>query len=159
MKAIEVRAGIFVLVDDDDFEMVSKFNWHLSFQNDGAFYCRRWDRSLSKNVRLHRQITGAKPGELVDHINGDTLDNRKQNLRIATPLQNARNKKLAKNNTSGFKGVEWESRRSKWLASIRVEGKRRHLGYFDDAMAAAETYEAASKNIFGEFHRPGCRRS
>jgi len=96
----------------------------------------------------------AKPGEIVDHINGDTLDNRKQNLRIATPLQNARNKKRAKNNTSGFKGVEWDPRRSKWRAAIVVQGRRRHLGHFDDAREASKRYEEAAKNIFGQFYRP-----
>lgn len=154
MNKIEVRPGVHVLVDDDDFEVVSKYKWHLSFQADGAFYCRRWDRSIGKNVRLHRQIIGATAEQIVDHINGDTLDNRKQNLRIATPLQNARNKRIAKNNTSGYRGVEWMPARKKWRAVIRVEGKRRSLGCYTDILAAAAAYDSAARNIFGDFYRP-----
>jgi hypothetical protein len=91
------------------------------------------------------------PNGQIDHINGDRLDNRICNLRVVTQQQNALNRVLYKNNSSGFKGVHWNARRDKWCAQIRCERVRHHLGYFAEFEAAAKAYEAASARIHGEY--------
>lgn len=103
--------------------------------------------------RLHRLIMGAAPGMVVDHINGDTFDNRRSNLRFATVAQNAANSKLPKNNTSGFRGVYWFKPAKLWSAQIRANGKNQHLGYFKTVEAGARAYDEAAKRLHGNFAR------
>ena len=97
-------------------------------------------------------VHGTLP-EMIDHINGDPLDNRVTNLRLCTPSQNQWNRGVSKNNTSGFKGVSWRARRSKWYAAIQVYGKTKYLGSFDTAEAAAEAYSAAARLLHGDWTR------
>lgn len=92
-----------------------------------------------KNVSLHRVLMRPGPGEEVDHINGNTLDNRRANLRIVTPTQNRQNlTRLRAHNTSGFRGVWLDRRRNKWGAEIRVNNEKIWVGYHDTAEEAAE---------------------
>lgn len=88
---------------------------------------------------------------LPDHRNRNKLDNRRGNLRQATPLQNAVNQSLRKDNASGFKGVTWNKQVGKWKAQIRDTGRRLFLGYFHDATDAARAYDAKARDLFGEF--------
>ena len=93
------------------------------------------------SYRAHRLIFLMHKGYLpktIDHINGDKLDNRIENLRAATVGQNQHNRKTNANNTSGYKGVWWNKASKKWAAGIKLEGKRIHLGYFDNVEEAAE---------------------
>lgn len=90
-----------------------------------------------KNLRAHRIIWEMHNGKIpkgieIDHINHDRLDNRLENLRLVTPSENRHNQTMRTDNTSGLTGVSWYKRRGKWLARLRVNGKGRHLGYFDD---------------------------
>ena len=98
---------------------------------------------------LHRYLTNAKPGEIVDHINGDRTDNRLCNLRIVNPSQNSWNKKSW--NSLGFKGVE--KRRNSYRATICIEGKRIRVSGFKTALDAFEAYKRLAKKHFGEFAR------
>lgn len=96
--------------------------------------------------------TGEDPGNLtVDHINRDRRDNRLVNLRLATHTQQNVNQGLASNNKSGFRGVSWSKVNNKWLASIAINGKGKHLGYFATKEEAAEAYQKAAADYFGEF--------
>lgn len=95
--------------------------------------------------------TGDDPAEHIDHINGDKLDNRLCNLREATRPQNSRNRASQSNNTSGFKGAFWHKRDSKWVAQIRINGKKKHLGYFPTPEAAHHAYCQAATKYHGEF--------
>lgn len=97
---------------------------------------------------------GEWPNGVVDHINGDTSDNRICNLRSATQAENSRNQRISKNNSSGFKGVHWHARRQKWAASIRSNWKLHHLGYFDVPEDASRAYDEASVLLHGEFGKP-----
>jgi hypothetical protein len=98
-------------------------------------------------------VHGEWPPVYMDHINGDTSDNRIANLRPATHTQNALNKGMHRNNTSGYKGVVWIKSRGYWTATIQVNGKRRRLGVFDSKEAAHEAYSAAAREHFGEWAR------
>jgi hypothetical protein len=98
-------------------------------------------------------MTGAWPDRQIDHINGDKLDNRWANLRLATPTQNNANAVARKRNSSGFKGVTWHSRNRKWQAQIAANGRHFYLGQFETAEAAAEAYQQAAARLHGEFAR------
>jgi len=111
-----------------------------------------------KRYLLHRlayfYMTGIDPAEKeVDHINGNTLDNRFENLRLASSSDNNKNQKKPKNNTSGFKGVSWHKQHKKWNAQIKVNYKRIHLGYYNSKFYAALVYARAAKKYFGEWRR------
>lgn len=114
-------------------------------------------RISGANYKAHRlawlQVNGEWPSGQLDHINGDKTDNRIANLRIATPAENAANRPRRSNGRSGFKGVSWCNRTGKWLASIRSDGRNRHLGYFTDPAEAHAVYAAAARETFGEFAR------
>lgn len=98
---------------------------------------------------------GAWPSSMIDHINGNRSDNRISNLRLASPADNSRNAKAGKNNTSGYKGVFFSKQAGKFQARITVNRLKRHLGYFDTAEAAHESYKTAAVKYHGEFHNVG----
>lgn len=103
--------------------------------------------------RLHRVILDAMPGFEVDHINGDGLDNRRENLRIVTRSQNQMNSRGKRGSSSRFKGVSWCARRGKWKVSVGGKDVRKTVGYFTDEAAAADAYDTAAREMFGEFAR------
>lgn len=104
-----------------------------------------------KTVRLHRLVTKALKGQVVDHINHNTLDNRKENLRIVTVTENSRNHKIKNNNTSGVTGVRWHKRDCMWEAFIVVDNKQKHLGSFDNKEDAINARKLAEDKYFGEY--------
>ena len=112
---------------------------------------------LGTSYKAHRIIwklvTGREPKDEVDHKDCDRQNNRWVNLREATRLQNLHNASKMQTNTSGLKGVSWNTRDKKWQAHIRANGKQRNLGYFDDPKLAHAAYVAAAKKHFGEFAR------
>jgi hypothetical protein len=157
---VTLSQGLDAIIDAADVHLVDRGVWcaFASGRKDGQkklIYAQSQEggRIARKRIAMHRLIMDAPPGYQVDHINGDTLDNRRSNLRLATPRQNQQNKSISILNTSGFKGVQWDQRRGKWFARIRIEGRTTFLGYFalkDDAAAA---YAHASKKYHGEFGR------
>lgn len=106
-----------------------------------------------KAINLHRLVMDAPAGIDVDHINGNTLDNRRENLRLATRAQNCWNRKLPRTNTSGYKGVSWRKDKECFTASITTHGKRLFLGFFPKAEEAAEARRLASIEQHGDFAR------
>lgn len=145
------------LVDDEDFAAVSKFKWSAGQGNGGVYATRMAKVSVNgvrkqKQFSIHRMLMGDPEGKQVDHINHDTLDCRRANLRVATCSQNQLNRKgRQKNNTTGFRGVIWRKDRSKFIARIKVGGVLKHIGSFSSADAAHIAWRKASKNLCGEF--------
>jgi hypothetical protein len=158
MKKIELSGelgrGIFVLVDDCDFEVLSRLTWNICPKG----YAIRTDRTNGKRtVYMHKDVASLAgmntEGFQVDHVDGDKLDNRRANLRLATNQQNQANVSRQSNNTTGFKGVHFHKGHGKYMARIGVSYKRIHLGYFDTAEQANKAYQQAAIKYFGEFAR------
>ncbi|WP_261540538.1 HNH endonuclease [Burkholderia multivorans] len=156
MKEIALTRGLVALVDDEDYEKFSTVSWNASAYGYAVRMIRhpqlagKWT-----SISLHRQIMGLSfgDGRQVDHINGNKLDNRKENLRICTNTQNAWNRGAQCNNRSGFKGVSWFKRDRKWVARIRVAGKYKHLGYYFTLEEAHEVYALWADMFRGSFAR------
>lgn len=147
MKKIPLTKGKFVLVDDEDFGRVHQFKWYLS--NDGYASRNKRENNRRVTIRMHRFILSVKPGENVDHISGDRLDNRRSNLRLATRQENAFNRGRTLKNKSGYKGVS--AKKNRWLAQITRNYKVIYLGLFKTKTEASLAYKAAAKKYHGEF--------
>jgi hypothetical protein len=150
-----------VLYDAEDEDKINKYNWYVSKQQycfyvrthiphpDGGF--TRGGRRRQTTLEMHRLVAGTPKGMSTDHINGDGLDNRKQNLRICTTAENGRNRGKSKNNTSGFKGVSWHKNRKIWYVHIRHNKKLMHIGSFKDKEEAARAYDRKAIELHGKF--------
>ena len=145
MKKIKLTQGKYALVDDEDYMRVNIFRWHLMSRGYAARDMGR------KKILMHRFILGVVTNMYVDHINGDGLDNRKENLRFATQRQNLGNSRRRVDNKTGFKGVHYYKRDCSYKATIKAAGRNKHLGYFKTAEEAALAYNRAAIEIFGEF--------
>lgn len=148
MKLISLTKGQFAIVDDCDFEMVSKFKWHLKIST-GLMYAARWirrqDGSMSTQS-IHRFLMGVDDTKIqVDHVNHNGLDNRRENLRIASSSQNCKNQRIRSNNKSGYKGVYFDKRSRKFVAQYGMDGRLIGLGRFSCPMEAARHYNRAAK--------------
>ncbi len=155
MKTIPLSQRKVTIVDDGDFEELSKYKWHAHKDHSGRFYAvrnvRRSDGGWTTQP-MHRVILGeTDPKIQIDHISGDGLDNRRSNLRVATHSQNMRNRGKTKLNTSGYKGVTCN--RNKWQTKIHHQGKTIHGGRFDTPIAAAAFYNWMALRFHGPYAR------
>jgi len=152
MKEIELTYGQVAVVDDRDYEELSEYKWHARIQSyTGKYRAKRGGKP--KEVDMARWIMDCPPHLEVDHINGDLLDNRRRNLRVCTHSENMRNRKLQRNNTSGYRGVSMVYPSRRFTAQIYDNRRRIHLGTFDTAEDAARAYNAAAMQHYGEFAR------
>ena len=173
-KEINLTKGFVAIVDDEDFDWLSKYKWSASVdkrEDQGNYTSARttvykyfegykWRRS----VKMHRLIMEAKIGEIVDHVNGDPLDNRRSNLRICTAAENARNHKkqdlINKSPCSSrFKGVTLSTNKTPygnyyyWRAQITVDGVNKYIGQYETEEEAACMYDLAAQKYHGEYAR------
>lgn len=155
MKEISLSKGHVAIVDDEDFERLSKHKWYADVKTSDQIYAKT-SRFLGadRKVYLHRLVAGATHRhEYVDHIDGNTLNNQKQNLRICTNAQNISNGKSHKGSISRFKGVTFCKEKRKWASAIGVNYKTIHLGRFENETDAALAYNEGAKKYHGEFAR------
>lgn len=152
MRLITLSNGQQTQVSDEDFIWASGFYWNIDYKK----YVRT--TVLQKTHRLHRLI--AKRAKIdcqnqIDHIDGNPLNNQRENLRAATNIQNCRNQRKSRNNTSGYTGVSWDKECQKWCAYIYIDGKRVNLGRYNIKEAAAYVRKIAEQKYFGEFANTG----
>jgi hypothetical protein len=158
-REIQLTQGQVALVSAHRFQELSAYKWYAHWSEDNkSFYATRTARNLKgrlSNIAMHRHILGLNFGDSRhgEHRNMDSLDNRDENLRIATVSQNNCNRRAQRNNKSGFKGVSWCNRDKKWIAHISISGKQIHLGMFDNPELAFAAYCAAAQQLHGEFAR------
>jgi len=164
-KEIELTKGHKAIVDDDDFDWVSQFKW-ISTSNGKRVRAGRWTRNEDgerKFIFLYRSIM-EKHGLMapdrpeIDHINGDSLDDRKSNLRCCTRAENLRNRWGSSMSHTGVKGVSWNAANRNWNAQIGLDGRKIHLGTFSTIEEAKKAYDRAAAGLFGDFVRSGDHR-
>lgn len=166
MKTIPITKGQVALVDDEDYEKVSRWRWcavDTDTKHGTQWYAQRhfrdksrrdeYGRARSAVILMHRAILGVPKGRHVDHINGDGLDNRRANLRVCTAQQNLWNQRWAARPDKPYKGVRRDGtkRHPGWIAVVTRDRRRIRLGWFKSAEAAARAYDAMAALLFGEF--------
>lgn len=144
--------GFEAIIDSSMIPLVDQFNWWPK-KDKRATYARTKKIHNGKTIYLHRLIMDAPDHLEVDHINSNPLDNRKENLRLATHKENMRNSRINENSTTGLKGVMKIKNYNKWVAHISINNKKVYLGIFDSANDAAVAYTEASNKFHGEFGR------
>ena len=147
VKSILLTGDKIVLVDDSDYRDVSRYKWYYL----GGTAMRRGEIDEPPLMRLSHHLLRPIIGMVVDHRNGNPLDNRRSNLRVCTQKQNMRNRKKAKHSKQPYKGVAWDG--WSWRARITVNGRRYNLGSYATAIEAARAYDFTARRLFGEFAR------
>ena len=168
IQLLPLKWGYHAVIDDTDAPLVAPYVWtaKITKKKNGriAVYATRWTQDAAGNRRrimMHADLLGFREGCEIDHRNGDTLNNRRGNLRFASREQNQWNAGRRLDNTSGFKGATYDASTrgtKKWKASIQYRGKRKTIGRFTTAEEAADAYDAEAIRLFGEFARPNCHR-
>lgn len=144
MKEIILSKGKYAIVDNKDYENLKGIKWSCSYYGYAVGMVK------GKMISMARLILDAPKGVFVDHINHNTLDNRRENLRLCTQQQNNFNKTQLKG-TSKYKGVSWSKYHLKWAGYIKIDGKRKFLGYFNNEIEPAKIYDKEAKQLFGQY--------
>lgn len=162
---IPLTQGQFAYVSPIDAKLAT-LKWYVANYRGFKYAARKYrtpdNRRLS--VGIHRVIWEMVIGrpleshEYIDHIDGNGLNNRRENLRIATHIENCRNQRISKRNTSGVKGVYWDTLNKRWTVKIRIGGKKKHIGCFVDIEDARKAYREASQEYHKEFANSGLMR-
>ena len=157
MRELELSGGNSCLVDDDDYDFLNQFKWWCSDNGDGYKCARRTHPAAGKpDIRMHRMLTAAMPGDMVDHKDGNSLNNQRSNLRLCTRSQNTANSKPQESKKySNYRGVSVVKDRTKtrqyWTAQARKDGVLHHVGCFPTEEDAALAYDKKAVELHGEF--------
>ena len=149
VKEIPLTQGKIALVDDEDYERIIQYKWSAN-KIGNTWYAVSRESTTHKTILMHRLILSTQPHELCDHINGNGLDNRRCNLRLASKSQNAMNQTKT-HGTSTYKGVTWNKRANKWTVQIMFNYKNIYMGDFRDEREAAIAYDEKAIELFGEY--------
>ena len=154
---VELTRGYETIIDKEDVPLLADKKCRVIIQKrtNYAMYSYKDESGKHRSVGVHRFLMNVGTNLVVDHINGNGLDNRRCNLRIATRSQNYHNSGKRIHNTSGYKGVYWDSKRCVWCAAITKDNKRKYLGHFNSAEEAHEAYCEAGRRLHGEFFNGG----
>lgn len=155
MKKINISTpkypNTFALVDDEDFKRINKFKWSATKHvNNETMYATRTEDYTT--ILMHRMIMKC-PDFFLDHEDRDGLNNQKSNLRHATVAENGANRRLHRNNLSGYKGVYWVKKTNRWRAHIGGTKSRVYIGSYTCLIKAARAYDEAARKIYGKFAR------
>lgn len=149
-KTIDLTKGYTAKVDPEDYDLINYRKWCASITNNGTVYAQ--SRIEYKLCLMHRIIMGiSDPKIIVDHIDHDTLNNCKYNLRVCSRSENNRNKRSHKNSSSKYLGVSWDKSRNKWKANICYNRKNKCIGRFSTEKEAALAYDKHALSLFGEY--------
>ncbi len=163
MKKISItnQPNLFILVDDEDYDRLNSHNWRLNKRTHTKYVMRQVSKNDQKSLNhptgiyCHREVMGVimDKSVLVDHKDGDGLNNQKANLRICNGHQNQGNRKKVAICSSKYKGVFWNKRYFMWQSVIKIGGKKKPLGLYINEDEAALAYNKEAKIFFGEFAR------
>lgn len=148
-KEIQLTQGQVAIVDDWWFDELNQYNWQAVWNLGTKSYYARRNSLDHKTIIMHRVIAGAKRGEVCDHSNHNTLDNREENLRVCTSSQNNMNRGKKLGTSSEYKGVTPHG--SGWRARIKISRMNHYLGTYKNPEDAAKAYDEAAKRLHGEF--------
>ena len=148
---IQLNNGYVSLVDNCDIEIINRHLWFVIDDGCNPYACAKQD---GRHLRMHRLIMNAREGETVDHINGNTLDNRRENLRIVSASQNAINRRKRADNKSGVTGVYFSKAHNRWFACINIDKKKQTIGLFKTMEEAVTARKEKEKEIYGDYVRP-----
>jgi len=150
MKLIPLNKNKYAIIDDEDYETLSRYSWSVICTKKGKEYAVRWIPGSIKF--MHREILNAPTNRIVDHKDGNGLNNQKGNIRICTYSQNNASARKRTGCASIYKGVEWSRSKRKWRSRIGVsKGRKVHIGYFSNERDAAIAYDKKAKEVYGEF--------
>lgn len=159
MAKIKLTQNKYAIVDDEDYDFLNQWKWCALKQQDGKFYAvrtaivkNRNNESTPKRIAMHRLVNNTPDKLYTDHINGDTLDNRKCNLRSCTNSENQFNRGKSSNNSSGFRGVDRAY--GKFRATIQIDGNRLYLGSYNTASEAGLAYQKAALKYHNQYYTP-----
>jgi len=154
LALVTLTQGKVAIIDSADVTVVASYRWHARVDSKRPHVWYALTLRDGRTVSMHRLLLGA-PAELkVDHKDGDGLNNRRYNIRLATDAQNCFNRATDRGTASGFKGVTFHKKTKKWAARINKQGIGYNLGLFQATEDAARAYDAKARELFGEFARP-----
>ena len=159
VKEIKLSRGMVAIVDDDMYDFLNQWKWFARTGDEKVFYACRTVYVMPVDGKrkaalwhMHRIVAETPDGMVTDHINGNTLDNRRENLRVCMPNQNVKNmQKSTRPLSSPYKGVSFHKQSGKWQASIKTEYKQKWLGNFENQLDAAKAYNLAAIAQHGEY--------
>lgn len=142
--------GKFAIVDDEDYEFLSQYKWFAFYPGRGNHVYARAIVN-KKDFLMHKLLIKSPEGMVIDHIDGNSLNNQRKNLRVCSIADNVKNQKIRIDNKSGFKGVYWKKDKRKWEVTLQINGNKIFGGYYKNKIDAAKAYNFHALKYFGEF--------